>query len=659
MNISLLFYFIVFSGYLFAKGNSHVLSGGTLYTLLSVLLLGGISAIGLRKKDDTQEVCSVEPTTPEYLAKLEDDIGHVTIDKQPFRLSGMLHILTNKIKDIIKHNQHQLYYDVDKEVGRYIVGDNDYLEQTLEIACSHLASCNRESEIVLRLSKRGEEALTFKVYNKKASIPKKRLQTWNALDAFSLELDVDANNFVKAKKIAQAMGGNISIEQSRDFGLTYHIEIPYYPDKNKRSNQDVLKEKLHGKRVLFIGKTKYEIERVEYIFQSFGLEIEHMDSAEFEKRRPNISKYDMVILRSFNLKPKHISFFKQIKESRKSYLKVIIIHELFESEQKIALCKPIADAEIYNPAIIGDIEEVLYQMYILKSRAVKGINNVEVFDASTFKIEGSSTITKEDMKKFEGAYIVVAEDSKVDQRIIRHILDDKGLHVFYVQTGQEVLELLEKEPIDLIFSDINMPVMDGFEMTKRIRQNKAWNDIPIISISSLSFEHEVRQMQVVGMNAAITKPIVAEDVYAAMKRFLKISHTKHKLHEERLKSRHELYRNNARVLDVNKALKHFKSEVAYIKALKEFVSTVEGSAEAFAKIVYEERYRAMSDFVKEALPVYQKIQANEMVKMFEEILLYLSYENNFYMMEYAMLYQKNLKILLREIERYLNHMAGQ
>ncbi len=654
-----LFCSLVFSEYLLATQKGSSTMAATFYTLPVALLIGTVVVMRLfrRKEIDTEKEKSIEPVDTEILQRLQKDVAQIEIEKQPFRLSGMLHVLTNKISNDIEHNKHLLYYDVDREVGRYIIADNDYLEQTLEIICQHLAHLNQESEIILHLTKKGKISLLFEVYNKNAAMPKKKVQKWNSLETFSSSLGLDTNLFVKAKKIAAAMGGSLVLESSRGWGVRYQLEIPYYPDKHQRSNQELLKEKLQNKSVLFIGKSKYEIERVEYIFQSFGLNIDHLDSETFKQRRPNIAKYDMVILRSFDLKPQQISYFKQVREKNND-LKVIIIHELFESEQKIALCKPIADAEIYNPAIIGDIEEVLYQMYILKSRAVKGINNVEVFDASIFKIEGSSTITKEDMKKFEGAYIIVAEDSKVDQRIIRHILSNKGMRIFYVQTGQEVLDLLEKEPIDLIFSDINMPVMDGLLMTKKIRQHPEWKDIPIISISSMSFEHEVRQMQVAGMNAAITKPIVAEDVYMAMKRFLNISVERHQRHAQKLKDRHDTYQYNVGVLDVKRAMNCFEDESAYIEALKEFVPMVEGSADAFAKIVYEERRRAMSEFVKAALPAYEKIHATEMVKMFEEILLYLSYENNFYMIEYAMLYQKNLKILLREIEKYLTYMEA-
>lgn len=627
-------------------------------TLVSVLPIGGFFLY--RRLHDTHHEMqqTQEPlpkTDPEKIQAFNNEIAQIDIEKHPFRLSGMLHILTNKIGDDIKERGHTLYYDIDKEIGRYIVGDNDYLERTLELLCKHLITLNENAEIILHLFKEKEHSLIFELYNTKAVMPKREVAFLNALEDLSETADIYANQFVKAKKIAKAMNGTLTLKSHKKRGTYYELNIPFYPDTNQRSNQGVLQSKLEGKRVLFIGKTTYEIKRVEYIFKTFGLDIEHMHSDEFEKKRPNISKYDMLILRSFNLKPKHLSFFKQVKE--KNGLKIIMVHEMFESEKKIELSRSIADAEIYKPAIIGDIEEVLYQMYVLQSRAVKGINNLEVFNPATFKIRGDKRITKKDLQKFDGAYIVVAEDSKVDQRIIRNILDHDGYRVFYVSNGQEVLDLLEKEPIDMIFSDINMPVMDGLLMTKKIRQKKEWDHIPIVSISSMAFGHEVKAMQVAGMNAAITKPIIAEDVYEAMEKFLKVSPKKRETHLYKMKMLHDVYHNDPKILDIDEALRYFESEEAYIKALSEFVPTVRGSTDMFAQMIYGEHYRKMANYVKTALPFYKKIQATEMVRMFEEILAYLSYENRFYMAEYAMLYQKNLKALLTEIERYLVYMG--
>jgi len=343
----------------------------------------------------------------------------IKIENQPFRLSGLLHILTNKISNPLKEQRHRLYYDVDCEVGRYIVGDNDYIEQVLQPIMQYLVMLNSQSEVVLHISKEKERAIVFDAYNPHATVL-------------------------------------LEFKSSKRTGTHFIFSIPYIADKNTKSNQEKLKRELKNKRALFIGKDPYDTKRVQYIFNIFGLKIEHMELDIFEQKKPDLSKYDMAILRSADLMPKHIGFFKNFRQRQKEHFKLIITHELFESEQRIEMTKPIADAELYNPVIVGDVEEILNQMFILKSKAVKGISNMEVFDPSSFIVSGKRTPSKQDMEYFRGAHIAVAEDSKVDQRVMRNILDVDGIRIFMVDNGKAMIDLLKTEEIDIIFTDINL-----------------------------------------------------------------------------------------------------------------------------------------------------------------------------------------------------------
>jgi hypothetical protein len=74
-----------------------------------------------------------EISTIEMIEQSKVDIKKIKIENYPFRLSGLLHILTNRISNVLQEQGHTIYYDVENEVGRYIIGDNDYIEQILEI----------------------------------------------------------------------------------------------------------------------------------------------------------------------------------------------------------------------------------------------------------------------------------------------------------------------------------------------------------------------------------------------------------------------------------------------------------------------------------------------------------------------------------------------
>jgi len=630
--------------------------------LLIILLLGYIAVSKFhmvekwkqrRKHDPLSSLkteYNTETTNAAIVEKYRVEMRKIKIENQPFRISGLLHILTNKVSELLQENRHTLYYDVQSDVGRYIIGDNDYVEQVLEILLKHSLGLSTDSGISLKISKLKDKFLVLEVINQNGFVDKATVKEYTNAERTLSTMSENLLSFIKAKKIAEAMNGSIELRSSRRTGNHYTFTIPYYADKDKRSKQGDLKKSLKGKKALFIGKDEYDTKRAQYIFQTFGIKIENIKLSDFAQTKPDLRKYNMAILRSSDITYAHVSFFKQIFQDKTSDFKIIIVHELFESEEKMALAKSIAHAELYNPTIIGDVEEILYQMFMLKSNAVKGINNMEVFDPKTFALNKYDKVTEDNFKKFKGAHVAIVEDSKVDQRIIRNILNIDGITLFCVNNGAEMIEVLEKEEIDLIFSDINMPVMDGLTMTKQIRTIEEWKEIPIISISSMAFVHEIKEMQRAGMNASIAKPIVAEEVYHALERFLEITP---EIQDRRAKAQQEKSQYNKNILDIEKGLKEAESELQYQEILKDTMDILKDTMEPFSKMVYDGEYRALGEFAKNSLDLYENIHAPEMIKMFNELLEYVSAKKRTYFVEYIFLYQKNWKKLENEIEIYL------
>ena len=592
-------------------------------------------------------------TSLDIVEKYRAEIRKIKIENQPFRLSGMLHILTNKVSDLLQNNRQVIYYDIESDVGRYIVGDNDYTEQVLEILLKDALLLNMDSEVILKISKLKNKFLIFEVINEKGLMKKEVCNQYLESERILQKLDQNTNAFIKAKKIVEAMNGSIVLKSGRMSGTHYIFKIPFYEDKDSKSNQEALKTFLKGKKALFIGKDKHDTKRAQYVFETYGIHIDNIKIDDFEKKRPDLSKYNMAIIRSADLSYKHVSFFKNIYKDEKSNFKIIIVHELFEDEEKMTLSKSIAHAELYSPIVIGDVEEILYQMFILKSNAVKGISNIEIFDPDSFTIKGSNKVKEDDLDWYRGAHIAIVEDSKVDQRMIRNILKIDGTVLFCLKNGAEMLELLETEEIDIIFSDINMPVMDGLIMTKNIRAKKKWEHIPIISISSMAFAHEVEEMKIAGMNAAISKPIEVKEVYMALEKFLVMTA---KIRNRELNDQKVKFLFNKEILDIDKGLKKAKSEAEYQEDLLETMKMLKGTREAFDKMIYDQQIVSLGKFARSTLSLYEDIYATKMIQMFSELIQFISQKQRVYLIDYIYLYQKNWKELEKEVERYIENV---
>ena len=106
--------------------------------------------------------------------------------------------------------------------------------------------------------------------------------------------------------------------------------------------------------------------------------------------------------------------------------------------------------------------------------------------------------------------ILVAEDHYLSQKVIRGMLAKLGLKADIASNGQEALALAEKHRYDLILMDCEMPEMDGFEATRRIRQYEQKQGLPAVPIVALTAhilrEHKERSLAA-GMNAHLPKPV--------------------------------------------------------------------------------------------------------------------------------------------------------
>lgn len=122
--------------------------------------------------------------------------------------------------------------------------------------------------------------------------------------------------------------------------------------------------------------------------------------------------------------------------------------------------------------------------------------------------------------------ILLAEDNDINREIAEEIIGDMGAEVDSAVNGKEALEMFEKNPegyYDLIFMDIQMPVMNGYDACRAIRhlQRRDANQIPIIAMTANAFAEDVAASKRAGMNEHVAKPLDVEQLLKCMKRWIK------------------------------------------------------------------------------------------------------------------------------------------
>jgi signal transduction histidine kinase/DNA-binding response OmpR family regulator len=114
--------------------------------------------------------------------------------------------------------------------------------------------------------------------------------------------------------------------------------------------------------------------------------------------------------------------------------------------------------------------------------------------------------------------LLVAEDNRMNQHLLRHLLGNRQLHYQLVNNGQEALTALSKQHFDMVLMDVQMPEMDGYTAARKIR-NELHSNIPIIAMTAYAMEGEREKCLQAGMNEYLAKPIREEELYRMIEVF--------------------------------------------------------------------------------------------------------------------------------------------
>lgn len=132
----------------------------------------------------------------------------------------------------------------------------------------------------------------------------------------------------------------------------------------------------------------------------------------------------------------------------------------------------------------------------------------------------NNTENKQPNIKFPNARILLVEDNNINQEIVVQYLKESDLVVEIAENGEEAIKKLEHNRYDLIFMDCLMPVMDGYETTRRIRKLDEFADLPIIALTVNAIFGEKEKCYKAGMSDYITKPFEYEDLIALLQKHL-------------------------------------------------------------------------------------------------------------------------------------------
>jgi CheY-like chemotaxis protein len=122
--------------------------------------------------------------------------------------------------------------------------------------------------------------------------------------------------------------------------------------------------------------------------------------------------------------------------------------------------------------------------------------------------------------QYSGRRVLLVEDEPINQEVSRELLEAVGFVVDLAENGSQALEMAAANDYELIFMDLQMPVMNGIEATIAIRGMPAYSKIPIVAMTANAFDEDRQQCLEAGMNDHIGKPVEPEKLFSVAFKWL-------------------------------------------------------------------------------------------------------------------------------------------
>ena len=234
--------------------------------------------------------------------------------------------------------------------------------------------------------------------------------------------------------------------------------------------------------------------------------------------------------------------------------------------------------------------------------------------------------------------------------MISTVLNRAGISIDIASNGEEAIKILkEKGPnyYDLVLMDINMPIMDGFTATKKIRELKGMQRLPIVSLTALVLEHEIEKMKEVGMDAFLPKPINIGKLYTIFEKFIgrKEEHKEHKAHSK-IKE--------IDGLDIETGLKMSGGNpIFYQELLREFLDVYGDSGKAAKTLYKQQRLEAIKQLMLDVMGLSGTIGAKDLYRAANEIYKLYLYNKLSLLPSFLDEYDKQMERVKASIEKYL------
>jgi len=396
----------------------------------------------------------------------------------------------------------ELIYLIKDEVPEIVETDSARLQQILVNLIGNAIKFTSKGEIVLYVrpnrSASDKGNILFEVKDTGVGISQK--QMGKLFKSFS---QVDASTTRKyggtglglaiSKKLVNALGGTIWVESEVDVGTSFYFTIKAAVLAQGKMIEE--KDKLKNKSVFILDDNLTNLKILQQTLSEAGLIVSTFsEPRQVVREIDDLYRFDMGILdmQMPDMDGHDVAEKIRQKWSRKA-LPLVLLSSILKIEEN-------GSEKLFNAKLTKPVRKRL-MIDQLKS----------IFTKET-KIKKSGEKPKKTVLPKENINILLAEDNLINQRVATKLLENIGFTIDIAQNGQEAINMAKQIPYDLIFMDMNMPIMDGLEATRKLRQLKPSSSKKpiIIAMTANAMKEDKDRCLEAGMDDFISKPVTID-----------------------------------------------------------------------------------------------------------------------------------------------------
>lgn len=433
-----------------------------------------------------------------------------------------------------------------------------------------------------------------------------------------------------SKGLVELMGGSITFESSLGEGSTFSFSVEL-GNSSRKLIVEKFPSQMEKRTVLLISDNedlcKVFVEEIELL----GLEAKAMPSEENEIIKTiEQGRHDLLFI-DWELKRKSgVEFIHSLREKLGCQIAtVLLISTLRQNELEANVGHAGITKIIYYPIS----QSQLYNLF------------VEHFGSQLNQRPDSKYHQNIDFLSLRNTSVLLVEDHEINQLVAVDILEDAGIKVDIAANGVEAVEMVKRKSYDAILMDIQMPVMDGFEATRIIRELEGSKTLPIIAMTAEAIVGVGEQVIMGGMNAYITKPF---DPIQLLKTLKKQISRKVKIGINPQVSNTSLLISLPQELpglNIEEGQKKIKGNPEkYIRMLKIFKDEYLSSVKQINDLIIKNDLPAALEFLQTLKEITANIGANEVSQSVESIQTILEHKEN----------QPEIRLMLEILDTKLN-----